>query len=411
MTSIAAEYPIVVIWAGQAGFELCAKLRLLGVKEPIALIGDEDAPPYQRPPLSKAYLLGDLELERLFFRPRSFYEVENIDLRTGCSCTLVDRDRKTITLSDGSVLGYQTLVFATGAAPIRLPDAIGGDLKKVHYVRTLKDADAIAEDFKPGKHALIIGGGYIGLEAAAVASGLGMKVTLVEATDRILARVAAPETSTFFCNLHTSHGVDLREGVKLIRLIGEEGSVTGAVLSDGTELKLDVAVVGIGIRPNQKLAETAGLECENGIKVDALLRSSDPNVFAIGDCASFPYGDARIRLESVGNAIDQAQTVANVIAGKASSYAAKPWFWSDQYDVKLQIVGLSTGYDWIVTRGHSRGPLSYWYYADDKLLAVDAINDPRAYMVAKRLIENGKTADPEIVADIGSDLKTLLNKG
>jgi len=400
---------VVVVGGGQAGFEVCSKLRSLGMTGPITLIGDESQPPYQRPPLSKAYLLGKMELERLFFRPLQFYQDEKINLRLECACTGIDRNAKSIALSDGSTLGYDTLVLATGASPIRLPDAIGGDLEHVHYVRTLEDADGMADDFQAGRRALIIGGGYIGLEAAAVASGLGMNVTLVEAADRILQRVAAPETSEYFRELHSRHGVDIREGVMLDRLKGEGGVLTGVLLSDGTELGVDVAVVGIGIRPNQALADAAGVDIDNGIKVDTQCRTSDPDIYAIGDCASFSHGNGRIRLESVGNAIDQAQAAAAVIAGGDRPFCAKPWFWSDQYDVKLQIVGLSTGYDRIVTRKTTEDSISFWYFGGDQLLAVDAMNDPRAYMVAKRLIDNGKSADASAVADPDTDLKTLLN--
>jgi len=400
----------VIIGGGQAGFEVSAKLRALGVTDPITLISAEDILPYQRPPLSKAYLLGEMSLDRLYFRPASFYESESIDLHFGSRCTSIDRQGKTVFLDDGTNIGYETLVIATGADPIRLPDAVGGNLNHVHYVRTLANADTMAQDFQPGKSALIVGGGYIGLEAASVARGRGMDVTLIHSNERILSRVAAQETSSFFRELHMNHGVDLREGVRLTRLLGEDGRLTGAELSDETTLDADVAIVGIGIRPNQNLAEAAGLEIENGIKVDAQLRSSDASIFAIGDCASFPNEGLHMRLESVGNAIDQAQIVANVIAGNDQTYKVKPWFWSDQFGVKLQIAGLSAGYETVVTRGQADGSRSHWYYANDKLLAIDAINDPRAYMVAKRLIERGETAPPEQVANPTSDIKLLLKK-
>ncbi len=400
----------VVIGAGQAGFEFCAKLRALGDHGPITLIGEEDHPPYQRPPLSKAYLLGKMQLERLFLRPRSFFEEQGITLKLGTRCREIDRASKTVTISDGTVLPYDRLVFATGARPVQLPDKMGGALKQVHYVRTLADADAMVMDFQAGKHVFIVGGGYIGLEAAAVALDLGMNVTLVEAGPRILGRVAATETSDFFRELHVNRGVKIFEGVQLTKLIGENGNLTGAELSDGRQIDIDVAVVGIGVTPNQDLADAAGLEIENGIKVDAFCRTSDPDIYALGDCASFPMGKARIRMESVGNAIDQAQAAASVFAGTMRPYRAKPWFWSDQYDVKLQIIGLSTGYDRVVTRGGPSAPVSFWYFAETRLIAVDAINDPRAYMVAKRLIEHGKMVDPDRVADIETDLKSLLKQ-
>ena len=252
----------------------------------------------------------------------------------------------------------------------------------------------------------MVGGGYIGLEAAAVCAKLGLTVTLVEAAERILQRVAAPETSAWFRDLHRARGVDLREGTGLVRLLGE-GHVTGAELADGTTLDVDMVIVGVGIAPATELAEGCGLEVLNGIAVDSHGRTSDPSIWAAGDCASFPHGAGRIRLESVGNAIDMGELVAENIMGAGRSYVPKPWFWSDQYDVKLQIAGLNTGYDRIVVRRDGEA-LSHWYYEGDTLLAVDAMNDSRAYMVGKRLIEGGRTPDPEAVADPETQLKALL---
>lgn len=398
---------VVVIGAGQAGFDVCVRLRDLGMTGPITLIGSEQHLPYQRPPLSKAYLLGKMALERLFLRPASFYNEADITLKLGCDCVEIDRVAKVVCLSDGSSVGYDKLVLATGASPIRLPDDIGGGLKGVHCVRSLADADGMAADFQSGRSALIIGGGYIGLEAAAVAAGLDMKVTLVEASERILQRVAAKETAAYFRDLHTRHGVDIREGVSVARLIGHT-RVVGAELSDGTTLNVDVVVAGIGVRPNTELAIAAGLEVDNGIKVDATCVTCDPTILAVGDCASFPHGDMRIRLESVGNAIDQGRAAAATIAGTGAAYVAKPWFWSDQYDVKLQIAGLSNGYNQVITRADGE-KISHWYFTNGHLSAVDAMNDPRVYMVAKRLIDAGKSADPARVADTQTDIRNLLS--
>lgn len=398
---------VVVIGAGQAGSSLVAKLRKDGFDGEITLIGAEPVLPYQRPPLSKAYLLGDMELERLFLRPASFYEEQNITVKLGQRVTAIDAAAKTVTVGD-EVISYDHLALTTGSDPRRLPAKIGGDLDKVFLVRDLADADAMAPEFKDGARALIIGGGYIGLEAAAVCAKRGVKVTLVEMADRILQRVAAPETSDYFRDLHTSHGADIREGVGLDHLVGTDGTVTGAVLTDGTELEIDFAVVGVGITPASELAEMAGVELDNGIKTDEQGRTSDPAIWAAGDCASFPYKGERIRLESVPNAIDQAEIVAQNILGAGQEYVAKPWFWSDQYDVKLQIAGLNTGYDKVVTRKGAGLTTSFWYYKGDQLLAVDAMNDPRAYMIGKRLIDAGKTADPAVVADPDADLKPLL---
>ncbi|WP_103762957.1 NAD(P)/FAD-dependent oxidoreductase [Roseovarius confluentis] len=396
---------IVVVGAGQAGSSLVAKLRTLGYDGKVTLIGEEHAPPYQRPPLSKKYLLGEMELERLYLRPESFYSENMIDLRLDAAVTAIDRTDKVV-VAGGQAVSYEHLVLTTGSVPRRLPPAIGGALEGVYVVRDLRDVDSMGPEFREGAKVLIVGGGYIGLEAAAVAASKGLKVTLVEMADRILQRVAAKETSDYFRALHRSHGVDIREGVGLERLTGE-GRVSGAVLNDGTELKADFVIVGVGITPATALAEAAGVEVENGIKVDAQGRTSDPSIWAAGDCASFPYRGARLRLESVPNAIDMAECVAENIMGAGKTYVPQPWFWSDQYDVKLQIAGLNVGYDRVVTR-ESEGGISFWYYAGDTLLAVDAANDARAYMVGKRLIDNGKTADPAVVADPGADLKALL---
>ncbi|MEQ8902616.1 MAG: FAD-dependent oxidoreductase [Roseovarius sp.] len=396
---------VVVVGAGQAGASLVAKLRSEGYDGSVTLIGEEPVPPYQRPPLSKKYLLGDMALERLYLRPESYYAEAGIDLRTSLRVTGIDRAAQEVVMGEER-LGYAHLVLATGSLPRCLPAAIGGDLGGVHVVRTLADVDAMAPGFRPGARVLIVGGGYIGLEAAAVAASRGMQVVLVEMAERILQRVAAKETSDYFRALHTRHGVDIREGVGLDRLLGD-GHVSGARLSDGTELDVDMVIVGVGILPDTRLAEAAGLETDNGIAVDAQGRTSDPAIWAVGDCASFPHQGGRLRLESVPNAIDMGECVAGNILGCAQDYVPQPWFWSDQYDVKLQIAGLSSGYDRIVTRDGGAA-MSFWYYRGDQLLAVDAMNDPRAYMVGKRLIDAGKSADPVLVADAGADLKPLL---
>jgi 3-phenylpropionate/trans-cinnamate dioxygenase ferredoxin reductase subunit len=398
---------IIVIGAGQAGSSLVVKLRALGCAGDITLIGGEPVPPYQRPPLSKKYMLGEMDVERLFLRPKAFYADQNITLRLGVQVTTIDRTAKTVTLDTGEVLEYDQLALTTGSDPIQLSASIGGDLDGVFTVRTLADADAMAADFTEGKRALIVGGGYIGLEAAAVAATRGVNVVLVEMADRILQRVAAPETSDYFRTLHTTRGVDVREGVGLASLNGKDGRITSATLTDGTELEIDFAVVGVGIRPSLELADATGLKIDNGIKVDAQGRTSDPSIFAAGDCTSFPHKGGRIRLESVPNAIEQAEATAAAMLGGDKEYLAKPWFWSDQYDVKLQIAGLNTGFDRVISR-KTDSATSFWYYQGDQLLAVDAMNDPRAYMVGKRLIEAGKSPDPAAVQDPATDLKTLL---
>ncbi|SLN18858.1 Rhodocoxin reductase [Roseivivax jejudonensis] len=397
---------IVVVGAGQAGASLVARLRAKGFDGSLTLVGEEPVPPYQRPPLSKAYLMGEMPAERLYLRPESFYAEQGIELRTGAAVEAIDRAARTVRVG-AEALPYDALALTTGSVPRRLPAAIGGDLDGVATVRNLADIDAMAHRFGTGARVLVVGGGYIGLEAAAVAAKRGLDVTLVEAAPRILSRVAAPETSDYFRALHAAHGVRIVEGTGLVRLVGT-GHVTGAELSDGTEIAIDFAVVGVGIAPATALAEAAGLAIDNGIATDALGRTSDPAIWAAGDCASFPHDGGRMRLESVGNAIDQAEAVADNILGAETPYVPKPWFWSDQYDVKLQIAGLGTGADRVVVRPGENGATSHWYFRGDDLIAVDAMNDPRAYMVGKRMIEAGRSPDPATVGDPATDLKALL---
>lgn len=398
----------IVIGAGQAGFSFSARLRELGYLGDIILIGDEHHAPYQRPPLSKAYLLGDMSLDRMLLRPAEFYTDQRIDLRTGTQVTAIAPDSKTVTLGDGTRLAYTHLILATGSTPRELPRSLSGGLDGIYYMRAIADADAIEPEFTSGRQALVVGGGYIGLEAAAVAAKRGVRVVLIEAADRILQRVACSQTSDYFKDVHRSHGVDIRQGVGLQALHGKDGRVSSATLSDGTSLDINFVIAGIGILPNVDLAQAAGLECENGIRVDATCTTSDPAILAVGDCACFPGNGHYMRLESVGNAIDQGQLAAANVMGSNEPYVAKPWFWSDQYDIKLQIAGLSANFDRIIVRGGKAASRSHWYFAGDDLLAVDAMNDPRAYMVAKRLIEAGKSPPADAVSDTNLDLKDLL---
>lgn len=400
---------IVIVGAGQAGAALAAKLRTLGFGGEVVMFGEEPVAPYQRPPLSKAYLLGDLPLDRLTLRGADFWAENRIDLRLGQAVTAIDPVGRTVTVA-GQSLAYGQLALTTGATPRRLPAEIGGDLGHVLCVRTLADADAMNPLFQPGARLVVIGGGYIGLEAAAVARKRGMEVTLIEAAPRILGRVACAETADLIRDLHLAHGVTIREGVGVGRLLGD-GVVSGVRLATGEEIAADVVVVGIGVAPDVALAGTAGLALDNGIAVDAQGRTSDPAIWAAGDCASFPWQTGRLRLESVGNAIDMGELVAANMLGAGRDYVPKPWFWSDQYDAKLQIAGLNTGYERVLTRFADDGGAgrSLWYFdANWRLLAVDALNDPRAYMVGKRLIDAGRSPDPDRLIDGTTDLKSLL---
>ncbi len=397
---------IVVIGAGQAGASMVAKLRALGYDKPLTLIGDEDAPPYQRPPLSKKYLLGEMTRERLFLRPQSFYAEQGITLRLGRKVSRIDTAERRVWLGEES-LSFDHLALTTGAEPRAIPAAIGGNLGGVYRVRRLSDIDAMAPEFVEGRRVLIVGGGYIGLEAAAVARQRGLEVTLIEAAPRILQRVAAPETSDYMRRLHSGQGVHILEAIGLKKLIGSGGRVASALLADGQQIDVDFVIAGIGITPATALADAAGLKLDNGIATDALGKTSASRVWAAGDCASFPYRGAQIRLESVQNAIDQAECVAANMLGARTPYAPLPWFWSDQYDLKLQIAGLNTGYDHVVTR-RAEGARSHWYFAGKRFLAVDAMNDPRAFMLGKRLLEKGVSPDPAVLVDPASDLKSLL---
>ncbi|MEO1611533.1 MAG: FAD-dependent oxidoreductase [Pseudomonadota bacterium] len=401
---------IVIVGAGQAGAAMAAKLRALGCEGPLTLIGEEAAPPYQRPPLSKKYLLGEMEEARLYLRPQEFYADQGIELKTGVAVQSIDRAAGEVVMSDGERIAYDKLALTTGSRPRLLPAAIGGDLGRVFPVRSLADVDAMAPEFQAGRRVLIVGGGYIGLEAAAVAAARGLDVTVVEMAERILQRVASEATSDYFRDLHRSHGVNLLENTGLERLSGG-ADVERAVLTNGETVGVDFVLVGVGILPNQELAEAAGLTIDNGIAVDGTGATSDPAIFSAGDCASFPYEGRRIRLESVQNAIDQAEAAAAAMLGEAVDYAPTPWFWSDQYDVKLQIAGLNQGHDRVVARPGEGGALSIWYYKGERLLAVDAMNDPRAYMVGKRLIEGEISPAPEEVADPAVELKSLMRRG
>lgn len=399
-------YGVIIVGAGQAGCSAAVKLRNLGYDKPIALIGEEEHPPYQRPPLSKAYLMGELPRDRLFLRPESFFEEHQIDLHLNQRVTEISAEDQTL-VRGPNTLAFEHLVLATGSTPNRLPESLGGTLPGTYTIRGIADIDAIAPEFKPGRKIVIVGGGYIGLEVAAVAAKLDLDATLIEAAPRILQRVAAPETAQYFRDLHDANSVRILEGTKIARVTGADRA-DGVELVNGDLIPADFVVFGIGITPNTELAEAAGVAVENGIRTDACGRTSHPCIWAAGDCAAFPHGGAQIRLESVGNAIDQAEAVAENIMGATKPYKAKPWFWSDQYHVKLQIAGLSAGYDQVVSREGDDGSSSVWYFCDGKLIAADAMNDPRAYMVAKRLIESGKSPDPEIVADRSTDLKSLL---
>ncbi|MEM7644632.1 MAG: FAD/NAD(P)-binding oxidoreductase [Pseudomonadota bacterium] len=395
---------IAVIGAGQAGASAVETLRKQGFKGRLTLWGAEAELPYQRPPLSKAYLLGEMTRDRLHLRTAEFYADQGVELRLGTWVETLDPAAKSLAYSSGTET-FDAAILATGSTNYTLPDSCTAGLPGTHTIRTLQDIDRLQPEMTEGRRMLVVGGGYIGLEAAAVARKIGLQVTLVELNVRLLGRVACKPTADWFRQLHRDHGVDIREGVGLDTLLGDN-EIQGARLTDGDVLPVDVVIAGIGAKPETSLAEAAGLKIDDGIAVDEFGRTSADGVWAAGDCCSFPYRGRRIRLESVPNAIHQAETVAANILGANTPYQAKPWFWSDQYDVKLQISGLNEGYDDIIVRnGDGR---SHWYFAGDELLAVDAMNDPRAYMVGKRLIDAGRSPDRAAVADGDVPVKSLL---
>lgn len=400
------EERIVVVGGGQAAVAFAGKLRALGVERPITLVGAETELPYQRPPLSKKYLIGEYGFDRLLLKPPLWYEKNAIETRLGLAVVSIDRPRRLVTLSDGSRLAYGTLALATGARAVRLPEEMGGTLDGVYVMRSKTDADALSGELLPGRRLLVIGGGYIGLEAAAVARMKGLKVTVLSRS-RILRRVASAETSRLVAALHAAHGVAVIEGTVPHRLVGGGGRVTGAIMADGREIAADVVVIGIGVVPNVELAITADLDIDDGIVVDAFCRTADPDILAFGDCTCFPYQGQRMRLESVQNALDQAEAAAVVLAGTETPYAPYPWFWSDQYDAKLQIAGLGADADDVfVQDGPRPGSHAVWYFRDGVLIAVDALNHPAAFMTGKKLLEAGRTVSRRDVEE--KPLKALL---
>ena len=397
----------IVIGAGQAGAEVASKLRDEGYDDRILLIGQENYLPYQRPPLSKKYMAGEMALERLFLRPQEFYQDKNIELNIGKSAYQIDPNKQKVEFNGGS-LHYDHLVLATGSKPRELPDYIGLKIKNLFTMRDLTDANSIEPFINSGMRLLIVGGGYIGLEAAATARKFGVDVTLVEIEERILKRVAAKETSDYIRSLHISKGVKIKEEIGLDRLKIVGDKALSASLTDGSDISVDFVIVGIGIIPNTELAKSAKLKINNGIFVNDECRTSISNIYAAGDCTSFEYKNTLVRLESVGNAIDQANTVAQNILQQNTKYIPKPWFWSDQYNLKLQIAGLNTGYDDVVVRKGENDQVSHWYFKGPNLLAVDALNDPRCYMIGKRLIEANNSPTKNQLKDKDFNLKVLL---
>lgn len=405
------HYDVLIVGAGHGGAAAAIALRQNGFAGTIALVGREDEPPYERPPLSKDYMAGEKEFERLYIRPRDFWVGKGIELLLGREITVVDASAKTVTCTDGTSLGYDDLIWATGGDPRKLT-CPGAHFSGVHAVRTRQDVDAIMAELGSAARIVIVGGGYIGLEAAAVLTKLGKHVTLLEALPRILARVAGEALSDFYAAEHRAHGVDLRTGAMVTCLHGDAGRVTGVELADGTILPADLVIVGIGIVPAVAPLLNAGAAGGNGVDVDAQCRTSLPHIYAIGDCAahanSFADG-AIIRLESVQNANDQASVAAKTICGIDASYEATPWFWSNQYDLRLQTVGLSAGHDLALLRGDpSSRSFSVIYLKDGRIVALDCVNNAKDYVQGRKLVELGLKASPAQLTDASVPLKELI---
>ncbi|MFC3713856.1 NAD(P)/FAD-dependent oxidoreductase [Sphingoaurantiacus capsulatus] len=406
------RYDVAIVGAGQAGAQAAISLRQGGFTGSIALIGDEPAPPYERPPLSKDYLAGEKPFERMLLRPEAFWAERNVTLRLNTRITAVDAAKHELTSASGESIGYGQLVWATGGSPRALP-VPGGDLAGVHVIRTRADVDALRDEVAGAERIAIIGGGYIGLEAAAVLRKLGKQVVLLEALERVLARVAGKAVSLFYEHEHRAQGVDIRTGVRLVELLGENGRVRAVGFGPGVEeLPCDIVIVGIGIVPSVGPLAIAGADTDNGVQVDEHCRTSLPDVFAIGDCArhanSYAGGD-RIRLESVQNAVDQAKVAAAAILGAPVAYKAVPWFWSNQYDLRLQTVGLSTGHDATISRGDpATRSFSLIYLQGGRVIALDCINAARDYAQGRALVDAGLVADPKLLADPAVPLKSLM---
>jgi 3-phenylpropionate/trans-cinnamate dioxygenase ferredoxin reductase subunit len=403
---------VVIVGAGQGGYQAAASLREHGYDAPITIIGDEPTLPYQRPPLSKTYLLGEMNAERLLLRPTSFYESRKIDLLMGDSVTSIDRVNARLHLASGSLLGYDHLVLAVGARNRLLP-VDGAELDGVLYLRTLADSDDIHARLNDARTIVVIGAGFIGLELAAVASKHGKTVHIVEALPRVMSRAVSHATSDFYAAAHRQWGSELHLNARLHSIEGRNGHVAGITLADGSSIAADLVLVGIGIVPNVELAQQAGLAVDNGIAVDHRLLTADPSISAIGDCASFPdpITGARIRLESVQNAADQGRCVARRITGSPESYDAVPWFWSDQQDLKLQMVGLTTGCDRTVLRGDPEArAFSVFCFRGEKLLGIESVNRAADHMFGRRLLAAGESVSPDEAADLDFDLKKRLGK-
>jgi 3-phenylpropionate/trans-cinnamate dioxygenase ferredoxin reductase component len=411
---------VVIVGSGQAGYQTAASLRTEGYDGPVFLIGEEPHVPYQRPPLSKAFVLGKQDHAHILLRPEAYYQSHQIELLTGEKAVAIDRTARKVRLKTGGELGsrelsYDTLVLALGARNRPLPVA-GARLEGVCYLRTLEEAIEVKQRLDQAQQVVIVGGGFIGLEIAASARTLGKPVTVIEALPRLMARVVAPVVSEFFLTSHRAKGVEILLNAQVREIHRDSGQVRGVLLDDGRRLPADLVVIGVGIAPNTELAREAGLPIANGISTSEFLRTPDERVFAIGDCAEHPsvfansFGaSSQVRLESVQNAVDQGVCVARTITGRAAPYSATPWFWSDQFDIRLQMAGLPEGHDHTVVRGAPEsGKFSVFYFRRGKLCAVDSVNRPADHLAARKLIGSRTALSPGQAADENVNLKTVV---
>ena len=400
---------LLIIGAGQSAIQCISTLKKEGYSGSITLVGEEEHLPYQRPPLSKGFLEDSLNKERLYFKKLEFFTENKVQLYLGLSAEKLEIDNQKVYLSDNSVLEFDKLVFATGSR-VRLLDFPGSELKSIFYLRDLDDAEAIKKDLETSENLVIIGAGYIGLEAAAIAAKKNKKVTIIEMADRVMNRTVDPQISEYYLNLHESYGVKFHFNTSL-ETINEVSNSLEVVCSDGTEVKADSVLIGAGVVPNIELAEEAGINCDNGIIVNEFGQTNFKNIYACGDCTNHPNPSLskRLRLESVHNALEQAKTVALNLMGEKHSYDQVPWFWSDQYEHKLQIVGISGNHDRTLIRGSiDEKSFMVFYLKNNELIAVDSVNNSKDFLVSKKLVANKLKISSDILCDQSVDLKNLI---